>query len=316
MEYVVAIDIGGTNIKYALVDRLGKIVYESLKPARQVNEGFGLITCLKNIITEVSDYAYSSKLPVIGIGIGVPSIVDNGVVLFANNIPELDHQNLKQIIEDFVHLPVFVDNDANLMGLGEVKYGETKNISDAVFLTVGTGIGGALILNGKLYNGYRDRGAELGHLIINSEGRICSCGASGCLEAYASINVLIAEYQHLRSPKQRHLSTEIDGKYIVARYKENQWEAVAAMENHFRYMATGIVSLINIFAPQQVIIGGGISESGDYYINNIRQLVNASVMKETSCFTTIVRASLGNKAGFLGASALVFNYISATDEEK
>ena len=195
------------------------------------------------------------------------------------------------------------------MGLGEVIYGAAKGLSDIVFLTVGTGIGGALFLNGRLYGGYRNRGTELGHLIIHGlNGNQCTCGASGCLEAHASVSALIALYRQLLEKNGREIPSRIDGKYIVERYKAQEKEAVLAMEDHFQNLSLGVASLINIFAPQKVIIGGGISESGDFYIDNIREQVGKYVMKETSYFTTIELARLGNKAGCLGAAALVFNH--------
>lgn len=130
----------------------------------------------------------------------------------------------------------------------------------------------------------------------------------GCLEAHASVSALIALYRQLLEKNGREIPSRIDGKYIVERYKAQEKEAVLAMEDHFRNLSLGVASLINIFAPQKVIIGGGISESGDFYINNIREQVWKFVMKETSYFTTIELARLGNKAGCLGAAALVFNH--------
>lgn len=310
MKHAVALDIGGTSIKYALVAESGKIVYESAKPAKSTDVGYALTDQLKIIIGEVINFASSANLGVCGIGIGVPSVIDNGVVLFANNLPELDNKNLRDIIHEHFPIPVFVDNDANMMGLGEVRYGFAHNISDAVFLTIGTGIGGALILNGKLYGGYHNRGTELGHIIVNCNGNACSCGAKGCLEAHASVNALIEEYKSLLHRDKQYENTQIEGKYIVSQYLNKEKIAVVAMENHFHYLAVGVISLINVFAPQKVIIGGGISESGDFYIKKIRSLVEKQVMKETSCYTTIERASLGNKAGFLGAAAMVFSNIS------
>lgn len=307
MKHAVALDIGGTSIKYALVAEDGKIVYESVKPAKSINVEYNLIDQLKTIIREVINFASSVDIDICGIGIGVPSVIDDGVVLFANNLPELDNKNLRDIIHNDFLIPVFVDNDANMMGLGEVRYGFAHDISDAVFLTIGTGIGGALILDGKLYGGYHNRGTELGHIIVNCNGNACSCGAIGCLEAHASVNVLIKEYKNLLHRDKQYNDILIDGKYIIARYLKNEEMALAVMKNHFHYLAVGVISLINVFAPQKVIIGGGISESGNFYIEEIRSLVEQQVMKETSCYTTIERASLGNKAGFLGAATLVFS---------
>ena len=156
MKYAIALDIGGTSIKYTLVNQNGDILYESSETTQSKENPRPLSDTIKSIVRKMTDYARSRDWGIYGIGIGVPSVVDNGVVLFANNLPELDNQQLDLALAEF-NLPVFIDNDANLMGLGEVIYGAAKGLSDIVFLTVGTGIGGALFLNGRLYGGYRNR---------------------------------------------------------------------------------------------------------------------------------------------------------------
>ena len=308
MKNAISIDIGGTNIKYALIDENGKILFESICPTTS-SETEGAIGQLKKAVMEMLNYAAGNNLEISGIGIGVPSVVDDGVVLFANNLKEIDNKNLKEIIGECFNIPVFVDNDANLMGLGESRYGNAKDASDVVFLTIGTGIGGTLIINGQLWGGYRNRGTELGHSIIRFDGKECSCGASGCLEAYASVTALIKDYKEKLLENNIRIApdTIIDGKYIVSQYLKEEENAVEVMNNHFKYMATGLVGIINFFAPQKVILGGGITESGDFYIENITRLTMQQAMKEASEFVSIEAASLGNKAGFLGAAALVFD---------
>lgn len=310
MQYAIAIDVGGTNIKYALVSQTGEIVFESLKSSKGEDNTTNLLVLLKDIIHEIREIAFSGNYSLAGIGIGVPSVVDNGTILFANNLPDIHNLHLSSVLESSVRLPVLTDNDANLMGLGEMKYGSATGLTDVVFLTVGTGIGGTLFLDGRLYGGYRGRGTELGHIIIEQHGRACTCGGSGCLEAYASVTALIEEYKELLSADGQAATVNVDGKYIVEQYHASQKAAVTAMILHFQAMAAGITGFINVFAPQKVIIGGGISEAGDFYIEQIRNRVSGMVMKETSCFTTIERASLGNKAGFLGAAAMVFSAIN------
>ena len=152
MKYAIALDIGGTSIKYTLVNQNGDILYESSETTQSKENPRPLSDTIKSIVRKMTDYARSRDWGIYGIGIGVPSVVDKGVVLFANNLPELDNQQLDLALAEF-NLPVFIDNDANLMGLGEVIYGAAKGLSDIVFLTVGTGIGGALFLNGRLYGG-------------------------------------------------------------------------------------------------------------------------------------------------------------------
>ena len=204
---------------------------------------------------------------------------------------------------------MYVENDANLLGLAEVRYGEGKNREDVVFLTIGTGVGGAMIVDGRLYGGHRNRGAELGHIIVEQNGEKCPCGAKGCLEAHASVLALIRDYKKNLPKRIFNNSKNIDGKYIVKKYLEKDPFAIKAMNKHFDYLASGIASYINIFSPQEVIIGGGLSDSGEFYIEKLKQKALKLAMKETSVFTEIKHASLGNKAGFMGASALVFDKV-------
>ena len=304
MPYAIGIDLGGTHIKYGLVDREGNILYESIRRTRHPDTF--LMESIHDTVREVRQKAGDRKIE--GIGLGVPGILDgHRVIGCGGNLPELEDLAPGPMLAISFGGKVVVENDANLMGLAEARWGSARNAKHVVFLTIGTGVGGALILDGKLYGGYRNRGTELGHIHVAGGNRPCTCGAVGCLEAQASVPALVEEYKGLLP----HAGESIDGKMIVMRYLEGQPAAVTAMNRHFNYMASGIASLINIFSPQKLIIGGGISEAGDFYVESIREKALALAMKETSEFTVIEAASLGNKAGFLGAAALVFE-----DEKK
>lgn len=307
MDTAIGIDLGGTNIKYALINSDGEILYESICSTGAENGRNAVIENLRSCIAEVENVAISENNNIIGVGIGTPGIIDNGLVLGgAENLPEWESLPLSGILGRGFDFPIFVDNDANLMGLGEVRFGAKKDLQDVIFITVGTGVGGAMVLNGTLYGGHRNRGAELGHIIVNPDGEICPCGARGCLEAHGSVTALIRDYKTLCNEKQI-LKNKIDGRYIVERYKKNEKEAIAAMNLHFDYLAMGIASFINIFSPQMVVIGGGIAEAGDFYINEIKKRAMKMAMKETRIFTKITKAKLGNQAGFYGAAALVYD---------
>lgn len=310
MKYAIVIDIGGTNLKYALVNQVGEIITESIIPT--IDSNISLTEKLHLITGQLIDYAKERILHIVGIGIGVPSVVDDGKIIYANNLPQLNNSIIDDALSLF-KLPIFIDNDANLMGLGEMKYGAAKGFTDVVFLTIGTGIGGALVLKGKIYGGYHNRGTEFGYMIIDyskdSKGFRTSCS----LESLASIQTLINDYKNNLSEHEllKIKENKIDGEYIVNKYLGGQKAAIDAMENHFKYLSIGIANLINIFAPQKVILGGGISESGDFYLDNIRKRVGEIVSKETSFYTKIDLAMLGNKAGFLGAAAVVFDTLNS-----
>ncbi|MFC2086673.1 ROK family protein [Bacteroidota bacterium] len=307
MNLAIGVDLGATLIKFALVDQTGTIVWNNIQPTEANHSAEKVFENIKICIQNAIKQAQQFKSEIAGIGIGIPGIIDYGILIGgANNLPNWEMVEIKKILENDFNLPVFVDNDANLAGLAEVRYGSAKGASDMIFLTIGTGIGGAMILNGELYGGHRNRGGEFGHIIIEKNGKSCTCGARGCFEICASTEALIKDYKELLSKNQISIDSEIDGKFIVNKYLKNDLNAVKAMNNHFDYLATGISSIINIFSPEKVVIGGGISEAGDFYIENIRQRVFKIAMKETSSNTTIDLSVLGNKAGMLGAAALVF----------
>ncbi|SHE82015.1 glucokinase [Mariniphaga anaerophila] len=314
-RHAIGIDLGGSYIKYALVTENGKIKFESKKPTEVEKGRDHLISALKQSILEAKLLAESEGLEITGVGIGTPGIIDNGLILGgAENLPEWESLPLAGILNKGFGFPVFVENDANLMGLGEFHYGSKTHNTDIIFITVGTGIGGAMVLNGKLYGGHRNRGAELGHIIINPDGEKCSCGGIGCWEAHASVTALIRDYKNALIERGKRVPGKVDGKYIVERYLKKEKEAQQALETHFYYLSAGLAGLINIFSPQRVVVGGGISEAGEFYIREIRKRTLKMAMKETQVFTKISRAELGNKAGMFGAAALVFDSLKKSEK--
>lgn len=321
MSYAIGIDLGGTRIKYGVVDDSGGIVAASMCATGSQRDGQSsrVMENLQAAVGEMLDVARAKGCVVEGIGVGAPGIIDGDLVIgCGGNLPEMEGVALGPKMAEMFGLRVVVNNDANCMGLAEARWGTAQAVGDVVFLTIGTGVGGALILNGRLYGGYRNRGTELGHIHVAGGERPCTCGARGCLEAQASVTALVEDYKGLAgedSQESGKLSAGadtvdgagiVDGKEIVRRYLAGESAAVRALQLHFDYLASGVASLINIFAPQKLIIGGGILESGDFYIAEVRERAMKLAMKETSEYTVIEAARLGNNAGFLGAAALVF----------
>ncbi|SHF32289.1 glucokinase [Mariniphaga anaerophila] len=302
-RYAVGIDLEGLLVRFALVSEKGNVLYSGkLSLGRNVPREVTL-SVLHTAIHTTLKRAKELGKTVLGIGIGTPGIVYNGVVLGgADNINGWKNIFLHSIFSKAFNLPVFVDNDANVMGFGEVAYGAARGNSDVVFLLVGTGIGGAVVIDGKLFSGFRNRGAELGHITINYKGVDCNCGGRGCLEAYASTEALIRQYIQKTGRKD----AGIDGHYIVQKYHERETAAVQCIHEHTRYLGHGVASMINIFAPEKVVIGGGISDAGSFYIDLIEQAAFEYAMPDCTPNTEVVAAGLGNQAGCLGAASLVF----------
>ncbi|WP_316809160.1 ROK family protein [Pedobacter agri] len=306
----IGIDVGGSSIKCGVVDPRGEILYSTNISLKNVKTHGAVIGHMTEAINDCTKrYADS----ILGVGVGFPGIIENNIVIAGGiNLPGFKNVELGNILKLITRKNIIIDNDANLMGLGELTYGAAKNCSDAVFLTVGTGIGGAVLIDGKLYGGFKNRGTELGHMIINHKGKACACGARGCLEAYASITAMVNHYQSICIDAPEH----VDARYIVNRYMLRESEAIEVMESHFEYMATGIVSLINLFNPQRVIIGGGISESGSFYIREIEKRVLALAVPTGPGYSQIVAAGLGNRAGLLGCAANIFQRYGAIEPVK
>lgn len=308
-SYAIGIDVGGTSLKCGVVNEFGEVLFSYLVSLKEAKTEQEIILLIANVIQQCTERLNES---ILGIGIGFPGVIEENVIIGgADNLPGFVQFPLGKVLSELTDLPIIIDNDANLMGLGELTYGAAKYSSDVVFLTVGTGIGGAILIDHRPYGGFKNHGSELGHIVIQHGGLECSCGGQGCLEAYASITALLKFYKN----ESGNSSNEIDGKYLIEKYHEGEPEAVKALNHHFDYLASGIISFINIFSPQKVVIGGGISESGPFYISELIKRVEKRVIPITAKHTEIVAANLGNKAGILGCAARVFQNFKLAEYE-
>lgn len=303
----IGIDLGGTFIKFALVTESGEVLYNSKLSIGPASSRDDILATIRKAIQISLEQAAEKKLSIAGIGIGSPGLCCDGIVVGgADNLNGWVDVHLSEIFSREFNLPVLIDNDANVMGLGEAVYGAAKDCTDVIFLTVGTGIGGAIIADGKLYGGYKNRGTEMGHVTINHKGIACNCGGRGCLEAYASTNALIGQYAEATGKN----ACELDGFYLVQKFLEGEEAAVKCMEEHTDYLGHGIAGFVNTFAPQKVVIGGGISEAGPFYIDMIKKYTFQYAMPDCAANTDVVGAVLGNMAGSLGAASLIFKNVN------
>ena len=311
-KYAIGIDLGGTSVKYALIDNEGVFHFQGKLPSKADVSAEAVIGQLVAASKETMASAQQLGVAVEGIGIGTPGIVDetNRIVLGgAENIKGWENLNLADRIEAETGLPVQMGNDANLMGLGETMYGAGQGARNVVFLTIGTGIGGAVVIDGKLFNGFANRGTELGHVPLIANGEPCACGSVGCLEHYASTSALVRRFSKRASESGISFpNEEINGELIVRLYKEGDKLATESLEEHCDFLGHGIAGFINIFSPQRIVIGGGLSEAGDFYIQKVSEKAHRYAMADCAVNTRIMAASLGNKAGSIGAASLVFSH--------
>ena len=311
----IGIDVGGTNVKIALVDGEGKIIYSNSVPTYAQMGYEYTVNNIKQAIRDLMKETNTDAKEIEGIGFDFPGQVDykTGVVKLAPNIPGWINVPIAQMIEEEFNIPTRIDNDVRCAALGELKFGAGKGCENFVCITVGTGIGSGLVINGQLVRGAANAAGEIGHIKLQMNGGpICGCGDTGCLEAFASGPSIVAMAQEYlkggKSTKFREMAGA-DGEitpYIVAKAAEagdpvgkRSFEIVGAD------IGMGIVSVINLLNPEKVIIGGGVAAAGDLLLDPIRKTIKERAMVVAGNSVEIVPAELGNSAGVIGASMLV-----------
>lgn len=307
-RYAVGIDLGGTAVKYAIVEAGGEEIFSGKLPARAEEGAAAVKEQLVRAARACCEYARLHGVALLGVGVGTPGVVTpEGVVVGgAENIPGWEQVDIAQLLSEATGLRTRVENDANLMALAETMFGAGRGASDVVFLTIGTGIGGGVLIGGRLFGGYRNRGTELGHITLKHDGEPCACGSVGCFEHYASTSALVRRYKE-RCEREKQEVKARDGEALVALYHAGDRMAVESMEEHWDFVACGVASLINIFAPQKIVIGGGISEAGAFYFDAVRERVARRAIDVCAEGVEILPAELGNAAGRLGAAGLLLH---------
>lgn len=300
-KYAIGLDLGGTSIKFGICSQDGKIVKKFKHPTRADQPDKIILDDLADAAKKALAFAKTHQQKISCVGMGTPGTVNVDEGRLTGNSPNFKFWNdvpIKSNLEERLGIPVWVDNDANLMAYGEAKYGAGVGKKDIVCITLGTGIGGGIILNGKQFRGSDCAGTEIGHMSICYNGIPCRCGSYGCWEKYASATAMIANYNKL-SPE----NPVTNASDIFVKYNENEQCALEVIDEEIKMAAVGIANLINIFNPQLIVIGGGISEVGDWFIDKISRHVGLLAIPPAMKNVKIVRAKLGNKAGLLGAAA-------------
>lgn len=286
---ILAIDIGGTSIKVGLCDEHGR--FEMMKEYEtKVKNGEGnLVEKLITIVSEFNDFQ------AIGISSAGQVNSEEGYIYSSKNIPDLNGKRLKEILEKKFGVPVKLENDVNAAALGEKFFGAGKSLSDFLCLTYGTGIGGAIVLDSKLYKGHKGIAAEFGHMITHPHGHKCGCGRLGCYETYASTTALVRNAKGINKDY-------LNGKIIFAEKNQGDKGLEKVIQDWVFEVALGLSSLIHIFDPPAIIIGGGVMEQ-EKLIDMVSTKVKELVM-DNYLDVLIMKASLGNRAGMYGAASL------------
>jgi glucokinase len=314
-RYFIGVDLGGTNIKFGIVSEKGKVLQKG-KLSAQANLGrAAILNNINKAIEESLAFARQKDIKIKGIGVGSPGTVNlnsGKIEGSCPNLPQMVNVNLKRWLSKSFKFPIYVDNDANVMALAESKFGAAKGYKNALCITLGTGIGGGIILDGRLFHGSSFAGAEFGHMTICYNGRRCNCGGIGCLEMYASAPAMVKNarwllHRNMKSVIHKSIRGDVSKlttELIFEAEKKGDVLASEVINQTCAYLGAGIASAVNLLNPQVVVIGGGVSEGGQSFIRRIEKEVKRRAFPSATKNLKIVKAKLGNDAGFIGAAML------------
>ncbi len=318
MKYFLGIDLGGTNLVVGLVDEEYKLLDKDSIPTRAGGNSEELITDMCSLADQILLRNKLKLSDIESVGVGVPGTAnwDTGRIEFANNLAFNDEPFLQVITAAFEGTKVFFDNDANAAAWGEYLGGSARGSDSMVMITLGTGVGGGIILNGKIFEGINYAAGELGHMVIKADGKYCNCGRRGCFEVYASATALVEQTREAMSENKASVLWElcqgelnkVEGKTLFQGISQGDKTAEKVLENFIIYLGAGVINIINIFQPDIICIGGGISNAGDAIVGPLKEIIKKESYSRTSKKQPeIVIATLNNDAGLIGAAMLHLN---------
>lgn len=306
----IGIDLGGTNIKGALVSAEGDILKEFSLPTC-VSLGPEVVAArIGQVIAQLSD----GEAAISGVGVGCPGTVDDasGIVRFAANLSFVNF-DLRSALRAYTSLPIRLGNDANAAALGEALFGCGKGAESTIVVTLGTGVGGGVVLGGRLLTGYTGAASELGHMVITEGGEPCTCGRRGCFEAYCSAMALIRDTKRAMAAHPKSLLHAIaaergcvDGRTAFLAGECGDEAGAQVVEEYIEHLACGLTNLVNIFFPEVLALSGGVAEQGDALLVPLREKVRERSFGShyAASHTRIERCTLGYRAGVIGAAML------------
>ncbi|HHW68495.1 MAG: glucokinase [Epulopiscium sp.] len=310
--YYIGVDLGGTNIAAGIVTEEGKLIKKKSIPTLRHRNYQEILKDMGELCLTIIKEEGISLNEVASVGVGSPGTPDpeNGILVYANNLKFKDVP-IRTELQKYINVPVYLENDANCAALGEAVAGAAKGYKNSVTVTLGTGVGGGIILDGKIFSGSFYGGGEIGHHVIVADGEPCTCGRKGCWETYASATALIREARIavIRNPESG-LAKLVGGDINLINAKVPFDAAQSGdpvgqelIDNYIKYLGMGIANVINIIQPEIVVIGGGVCAQGDNLLNPLKEIVKKNVYQGT-LKTELRIAELGNDAGIIGAAML------------
>lgn len=316
-KIVLSADLGGTNLRVAAVDRDGKILFRTKRDTPQTENPLQIVNL---IISEAENCrrAVQSEGDVVGIGAVVPGTVnvDEGAILQAPNVSALNGFRVAGEIEGKLELPCFLENDANAAAVGESWCGASKDVKNSICVTLGTGVGGGIIIGGQILRGVDGSAGEIGHICVEPFGAPCGCGSRGCVEQYSSASAVKRLASVLSENYPNSTLTKISNPTALEIYqagKNGDALAIEVFRQQGFYLGIALAGLINVLNPEIIVIGGGAADGWDLFLPFMQSEIKSRAYREPAERAKIVRAVLGDDAGILGAAKLAFENISAAD---
>jgi glucokinase len=304
-DYALALDIGGTKIAAAIVNQQGAVIHRHVRATRADLGAPAILKTAREAAREMLETAnrYALNVTAIGVGTGGQVDVDRGAIAYASDtLPGWSGLPLAYELETSLNLPTFVDNDVNAVALGEHHYGAGRGFQAALYVAIGTGVGGALVHGGQIWRGATWSAGEICHLVVDYDGtRRCSCGATGHLEAYTSGPAMTQRYRELSGTRE-----QVDLKMIAAYARQGDTHALRAIAEGAQILGTALAGVLNVFDPEVLVIGGGVPEIGDLWWRHFETALRANPMPGPAR-VQLRPAELGTDAALAGAAWLAFH---------
>lgn len=311
--YYLGVDLGGTNIACAVVTKEGEILGKSSIPTSLPDVSDAIVKRIVDCCRLAVEATGCTMDDILSVGIGTPGITNSelGIVEYSCNL-EFHNTPLEKMVSALLHKPVYLENDANAAALGEYVAGSGRGCNSLVAITLGTGVGGGIVIGSKLLTGFNFAGAEIGHFVMVHNGEPCGCGRKGCFEAYCSATALIRQTRrameaHPESLMWRDYPTleSVNGRTAFDAMRMGDKTAAEVVDRFAEYLACGLTSIVNIFQPEVLCVGGGICNEGETLLAPVRKIFDREdYARDCKRRTSIVRATLGNDAGIIGAALL------------
>ena len=313
MAYYVGIDVGGTGLKAGIVDEAGEILCKVSCPTLVERGAEPVVNDMAQLALKAIKEANLTLDDIKSVGIGIPGIMDprTGIVPFCTNLHWHDVP-LVAWMQRVIDKPIFVGNDATVAGLAESVSGVSAGVQNSVFVTLGTGVGGGIVLGGKVFSGSNGVGSEIGHMITVAGGEMCTCGNRGCWERYASATAIIRwGVESAKANPDGALAKAVGGdtdrieaKIVTNLAKAGDPDCMAIFDTYVYHLCVGLVSIINLYDPEVIVLGGGVSAAGEFLLNAVRAKLPEMIFYKTMPYARIELAVLGNDAGIIGAAML------------